>query len=52
MLKDTMIKMSKADLLAEHKKLIKILEHGTRKAQLAEARKQGVEMKHYLPSKK
>ena len=46
-----MIKMSKADLLAEHKKLIKILEHGSRKEQLAEARKQGVELKHYLPKK-
>ena len=46
-----MIKMSKADLLAEHKKLIKILEHGTRKEQLVEAKKQGLEMKHYLPTK-
>lgn len=46
-----MIKMSKADLLAEHKKLIKILQHGTRKAQLAEALKQKIELKHYLPKK-
>ena len=41
--------MSKADLLAEHRKLIKILEHGTRKAQIAEAKKQGIELKKYLP---
>ena len=34
-----MIKMSKADLLAEHKKLMKVLQHGTRKEQLAEARR-------------
>tara|TARA_R110000868_G_scaffold330021_1_gene590937 strand:+ start:6465 stop:6605 length:141 start_codon:yes stop_codon:yes gene_type:complete len=46
-----MLKMSKADLLAEHKKLIKILQHGTRKAQLAEAKSQGIEMKKYLPTK-
>ena len=47
-----MIKMSKADLLAEHKKLMKVLKHGSRKEQLAEARKQGLEMKHYLPEHK
>lgn len=47
-----MIKMSKADLLAEHKKLMKVLRHGTRKEQIAEARKQKLEMKHYLPTKK
>jgi hypothetical protein len=47
-----MIKMSKADLLAEHKKLMKVLKHGTRKEQLAEAKKQGLEMKHYLPGHK
>ena len=47
-----MISMSKSDLLKEHKKLIKILQHGTRKEQLAEAKKQGVEMKKYLPKKK
>ena len=46
------ITMSKADLLAEHLKLIKILKHGTRKEQLAEAKKQGVEMSKYLPKKK
>jgi len=45
------ITMSKADLLAEHLKLIKILKKGTRKEQLAEARKQGLELKHYLPKK-
>ena len=44
--------MSKADLLKEHKKLIKILEHGSRKAQLQEAKKQGIEMKKYLPRQK
>jgi hypothetical protein len=41
--------MSKADLIAEHKKLIKILRHGTRKAQIAEAKTQGIELKKYLP---
>ena len=44
--------MSKADLLKEHKKLIKILEHGTRKAQIEEAMKQKVEMTKYFPEKK
>lgn len=47
-----MIKMSKADLLAEHIKLMKVLRHGTRKEQIAEAKKQGIEMQHYLPTKK
>lgn len=51
MLSSGIVKMSKADLLAEHKKLIKILQHGTRKAQLAEAKSQGIEMKKYLPTK-
>ena len=46
------ITMSKAELLAEHLKLIKILKHGTRKEQIAEAAKQGVELKNYLPKKK
>lgn len=46
------INMSKADLLKEHKKLIKILEHGNRKAQVAEAMKQKVEMTKYFPEKK
>lgn len=48
----TTVTMSKADLLAEHLKLIKILKKGTRKEQLAEAKRQGVEMKHYMPTKK
>ena len=47
-----MISMSKSDLLKEHLKLIKILKHGTRKEQLAEARKQGIELTKYLPTKK
>ena len=47
-----MISMSKTDLLKEHKKLIKILKHGTRKEQIAEAKRQGVELKNYLPTKK
>ncbi len=46
------ITMSKADLLKEHQKLIKILKHGTRKEQIAEAKKQGVEMHNYMPKKK
>jgi len=46
------VTMSKADLLAEHLKLIKILKKGTRKEQLVEAAKQKVEMSKYFPVKK
>lgn len=43
------IKMKKSDLIKEHIKLIRILAHGTRKEQIAEAKRQNIELKNYLP---
>ena len=39
------IRMPKSEFTREHKKLVGVLKHGTRKEQLAEARKQSAELK-------
>lgn len=45
--KSDKIVMSKADLAAEHKKLINLLRHGSRPQLLREANAQAIEAKRY-----
>ena len=47
-MKDSKISMSKADLLKEHRKLIKILLTGTASQRKKEAKDQAKEMKMYV----
>jgi hypothetical protein len=49
--KSDKIIMSKADLLKEHVKLIKLLKTGTRMQQMKEAASQAQEMLKYKPKK-